>query len=86
MRDDGIVPVLYLLGRRMAAEALDQDLLIRTAVDEGAEEAVRFHWDGWRMTAVSSERRWNRSLPDPDPDPRPSAPAQSPGPAATAAP
>ncbi|MCX5198094.1 hypothetical protein OOK31_30095 [Streptomyces sp. NBC_00249] len=70
-RADGerIVPVLFTLGRRMAVESLGADLLVRTAADDGSEQAVRFRWDGERMTVVSDERRWNKALPSPAPEP-----------------
>lgn len=55
-----IVPVLFTIGRRMAAESLGRDLLIRTAADDGSEQAVRYRWDGERMTVVSDERRYNK--------------------------
>ncbi|MFJ8211451.1 hypothetical protein [Streptomyces sp. NPDC096033] len=64
-RGKRIVPVLFTLGRRMAAESLGQDLLIRTAPDDGSEQAVRYHWDGERMTVVNEERRYNKTLPAP---------------------
>ncbi|MER5776831.1 hypothetical protein ABT144_21535 [Streptomyces sp. NPDC002039] len=57
-RDGGIVPVLFATGRRMAVESLGRDLLIRTAADAGARQAVRYQWDGRRMTVVSEERRY----------------------------
>ncbi|RPF40483.1 hypothetical protein EDD96_4247 [Streptomyces sp. Ag109_G2-6] len=66
-RGNRIVPVLFTLGRRMAAESLGPDLLIRTAPDDGSEQAVRYHWDGERMTVVNEERRYNKTLPGPDP-------------------
>ncbi|MEU8778236.1 hypothetical protein [Streptomyces sp. NPDC048606] len=63
-RADGerVVPILFTLGRRMAADSIGRDLLVRTAADDGSEQAVRFHWDGRRMTVVSDERRWNKDL------------------------
>ncbi|MET9605453.1 hypothetical protein ABZZ17_10345 [Streptomyces sp. NPDC006512] len=64
-RGKRVVPVLFTLGRRMAAESVGQDLLIRTAADDGSEQAVRYRWDGERMTVVSDERRFNKSLPGP---------------------
>ncbi|MFG2617903.1 hypothetical protein ACGFXC_09760 [Streptomyces sp. NPDC048507] len=55
-----IVPVLFTIGRGMAAESLGRDLLIHTAADDGSEQAVRYRWDGERMTVVSDERRYNK--------------------------
>lgn len=62
-RGKQIVPILFTVGRRMAAESLGPDLLIRIAADDGSEQAVRYRWDGERMTVVSDERRFNKSCP-----------------------
>lgn len=56
-----IYPVLFTIGRQIAAEAVGEDLLIRTAADDGSEQAVRYHWDGERMTVVSDERRFDKA-------------------------
>ncbi|MGO4456178.1 hypothetical protein AB4039_02405 [Streptomyces sp. M-16] len=72
-RGDEIVPILFTVGRRMAAESLGPDLLIRIAADDGSEQAVRYRWDGERMTVVSDERRFNKSCPSRGPE----APAPS---------
>ncbi|TDU78328.1 hypothetical protein [Streptomyces sp. KS 21] len=61
-----IVPVLFTVGRRLAAEAIGGDLLLRTAADDGSEQAVRYHWDGERMRVVSDERRYSKSPADCD--------------------
>ncbi|GAA0282427.1 hypothetical protein GCM10010302_20370 [Streptomyces polychromogenes] len=66
-RGKRIVPVLFTVGRRMAVESLGRDLLVRTAPDDGSEQAVRYHWDGERMTVVNEERRYNKALPSPSP-------------------
>ncbi|ROQ98120.1 hypothetical protein EDE04_4643 [Streptomyces sp. 2132.2] len=58
-----IVPVLFTVGRRLAVETIGGDLLLRTAADDGSEQAVRYHWDGERMRVVSDERRYSKSLP-----------------------
>jgi hypothetical protein len=42
----------------MTVEAIGRDLLARIASGDGAEQAVRYHWDGLRMTVVSDERRF----------------------------
>ncbi|MGI5449640.1 hypothetical protein ACQEVM_28475 [Streptomyces sp. CA-243310] len=57
-QDGKIVPVLFATGRRMAVESLGRDLLTRTAADAGGRQAVRYQWDGQRMTVVSEERRY----------------------------
>ncbi|MFD9357808.1 hypothetical protein [Streptomyces sp. NPDC060031] len=58
-----IVAVLHTIGRQMAVEAVGTDLLVRTASDDGAEQAVRYHWDGDRMTVVNDEKRFLKSDP-----------------------
>ncbi|WP_327131948.1 hypothetical protein OG311_13105 [Streptomyces sp. NBC_01343] len=69
-----IVPILFTIGRRPAVETIGGDLLLRTAADDGSEQAVRYHWDGERMRVVSDERRYSKSLPgcgsDRTPQPR----------------
>ncbi|MFJ7160108.1 FG-GAP repeat protein [Streptomyces sp. NPDC101118] len=59
-RDGRVVPVLYTSGRRMAVEALQHDLLVRTAANDGAEQAVRYRWDGRRLSVVSDEKRYRK--------------------------
>ncbi|MDJ0383869.1 hypothetical protein [Streptomyces sp. G-G2] len=77
-----IVPVLHTSGLRMEAEAIGTDLLVRTNTNEGIEQAVRFRWDGERMTVVSEEKRYDTSAPRTEPrarnTPAPSAPAPAP--------
>ncbi|MFF9054920.1 hypothetical protein ACF09Z_27700 [Streptomyces erythrochromogenes] len=63
---DGIVSVLFTIGRQLAAETIGNDLLVRIAADDGSEQAVRYHWDGHRMTVVNDERRFRKSGPDCD--------------------
>ncbi|MCX5378458.1 hypothetical protein [Streptomyces sp. NBC_00091] len=65
-RGKRIVPILFTVGRRMAAESLGTDLLIRTAPDDESEQAVRYHWDGVRMTVVNDERRYCAAGPGAD--------------------
>ncbi|MFD6874801.1 MULTISPECIES: hypothetical protein [unclassified Streptomyces] len=62
-RGKRIVPILFTLGRRLVAETLGPDLLIRTAADDNSEQAVRYRWDGERMKVVSDERRFDKSPP-----------------------
>ncbi|WP_424213883.1 hypothetical protein ACN20G_18380 [Streptomyces sp. BI20] len=73
--DHKVVPILFFLGRRMEVEAMGEDLLIRTEADAGAEQVVRYRWDGERMTAVRDDKRYATELPAPtDPlDPAPEA-------------
>ncbi|MFJ3171066.1 hypothetical protein ACIPJK_09805 [Streptomyces roseus] len=62
-RGNRIVPILFTVGRRLAAETIGGDLLLRTAAADGSEQAVRYHWDGERMRVVSDERRYSKSVP-----------------------
>lgn len=59
-----IVSVLSTIGRHMAAEAIGTDLLVRIAADDGSEQAVRYHWNGDRMTVVNDERRFRKDGKD----------------------
>ncbi|MFD9409205.1 hypothetical protein ACFWBN_19600 [Streptomyces sp. NPDC059989] len=59
-----IVSILFTIGRQLAAEAVGTDLLVRIAADDGSEQAVRYHWDGDRMTVVNDERSFRKSGPD----------------------
>ncbi|MFJ8014056.1 hypothetical protein [Streptomyces sp. NPDC096339] len=58
-----IVSALFTIGRQLAAESIGSDLLVRTAADDGSEQAVRYHWDGDRMTVVNDERTFRKSGP-----------------------
>ncbi|MCB5178124.1 hypothetical protein [Streptomyces antimicrobicus] len=60
-QDGRIHPVLFAMGTRMAVETLGTDLLVRTATSDGAESAVRYRWDGVRMTVVSDEKRYPKA-------------------------
>ncbi|WP_405493147.1 hypothetical protein [Streptomyces sp. NBC_00096] len=74
--DGKIVPILFTSGRRMSPQILGNDLLIRTADDDGSAHAVRYHWDGRRMTVLSDERQFGNSVssggPTGCPAPKPS--------------
>lgn len=81
-----IVPILLTGGRRMSAEIIDRDLLIRTA-DDGSTHMIRYHWDGRRMSVLSDEHQFGNAIAGPtsgdSPAPRPSgsAPPAAQGPA-----
>ncbi|MGW2861038.1 hypothetical protein [Streptomyces sp. NPDC001205] len=77
-----IVPVLYTSGTRMAVEAVGTDLVTRGAADDGAEQAVRYRWDGVRLSTVSNVKTY-KNLPQQDPD-TPGTPG-APGPARSGA-
>ncbi|MFI6639844.1 FG-GAP repeat protein [Streptomyces sp. NPDC050504] len=57
-RGELLVPVLYTTGRRLAVEAVGTDLLVRGAADDGAEQAVRYRWDGERLSTVSDIKNY----------------------------
>lgn len=59
-----IVSILFTMGRQLAAEAVGTDLLVRIAADDGSEQAVRYHWDGDRMSVVNDERTFRKSGPN----------------------
>ncbi|MGW8951562.1 hypothetical protein [Streptomyces sp. NPDC055709] len=65
-----VVQVLFTGGRRLAVEAVGSDLVVRAAASDGAEQAVRYTWDGTRMSTISDEKRYRpcprspRSSPD----------------------
>ncbi|MER7760273.1 hypothetical protein [Streptomyces sp. NPDC097619] len=60
-----VVRILLTTGNRMAVETLGKDLLVRTAANDGAEQAVRYRWDGLRLIVVSDEKRFRRTPPPP---------------------
>ncbi|MEV7418394.1 hypothetical protein [Streptomyces sp. NPDC089919] len=74
---DRVVPVLYTSGRQVAVETLGCDLLVRTAASDGAEQAVRYRWDGVRLSVFSDEKRYGKHVPDrTEPTGGPSGPAR----------
>lgn len=60
--DGKIVPILFTSGRRMSPEILGTDLLVRTADDDGSAHAIRYHWDGQRMTVLSDEHQFGNAI------------------------
>ncbi|MFE6158527.1 hypothetical protein ACFQ7F_06375 [Streptomyces sp. NPDC056486] len=52
-REGRVYPVLFTTGKRVRVETLGPDLLVRGHCTDGGEQAVRFHWDGVRMSTVS---------------------------------
>lgn len=71
-----IVSVLLTIGRQLTAESIGSDLLVRIAADDGSEQAVRYHWDGDRMTVVNDERTFRK--------PQSECAVESPAPSASA--
>ncbi|MFH9068338.1 hypothetical protein [Streptomyces alboflavus] len=59
-----VYPVLFTAGRRLAVETLGTDLLVRSPCAEGGEQAVRFHWDGTRMSTVSDVKSYGNGGED----------------------
>ncbi|MGW2812320.1 hypothetical protein [Streptomyces sp. NPDC001415] len=62
-RDGRVVPILYTVGSRLAVEAVGTDLVTRGAADDGAEQAVRYHWDGVRLSPVSDIKTYKGIAP-----------------------
>lgn len=54
-----VYPILLTTGKRVSVETLGPDLLVRTPCTDGGEQAVRFHWDGVRMSTVSDNKSYN---------------------------
>ncbi|MFD7338696.1 hypothetical protein ACFV98_22210 [Streptomyces violascens] len=92
VRDGRVVPVLYTVGTRLAVEAVGTDLVTRGAADDGAEQAVRYRWDGARLSPVSDIKTYKDIAPkgrdtkdttdDPE-TPETPGPRETPGPAKT---
>ncbi|MEV5610572.1 hypothetical protein [Streptomyces sp. NPDC052225] len=56
-----VYPVLFTAGKRVAVETIGTDLLLRSSCADGGEQAVRFHWDGVRMSTVSDVKNYAHS-------------------------
>ncbi|GHE84145.1 hypothetical protein GCM10018785_60100 [Streptomyces longispororuber] len=59
-RGGRVHPVLFTVGRGLSVDLLGRDLLVRGSCAEGGEQAVRYHWDGTRMSAVSDTKRYEK--------------------------
>ena len=59
-----VYPILFTSGRNLAVETIGPDLLVRTPCSEGGEQAVRFHWDGARMSTVSDIKNYKSDKGD----------------------
>ncbi|KOV67917.1 hypothetical protein [Streptomyces sp. MMG1121] len=64
-----VYEVLLTGGRRVAVETLGRDLVLRSLCADGAQQAVRFHWDGVRLVTVSDEKRYGSAATEPTPTP-----------------
>ncbi|MBE8469971.1 hypothetical protein [Streptomyces justiciae] len=58
-----VYDVLFTGGRQVAVETLGHDLLLRSVCADGAQQAVRFHWDGERLSTVTDEKKYGSRLP-----------------------
>ncbi|MFI6682144.1 hypothetical protein [Streptomyces sp. NPDC050485] len=63
VRDARVVPILLTGGSRLAVEAVGTDLVTRGAADDGAEQAVRYRWDGVRLSPVSDIKTYKEIGP-----------------------
>ncbi|MCX5382626.1 hypothetical protein [Streptomyces sp. NBC_00083] len=74
-RDGKVVPILYTSGSRLAVETVGADLVTRGAADDGAQQTVRYRWDGTRMSPVSDDKTYRNMDP-----PAPGCPGRAAGP------
>ncbi|WP_199818875.1 hypothetical protein [Streptomyces sp. NRRL B-1347] len=65
-RGGKVYPVLFTAGKRISVEVIGTDLLVRSPCADGGEQAVRYHWDGKRMSTVSDTKNYKK--PDRSPD------------------
>lgn len=56
-----VYPILHTAGKRVSVETLGQDLLVRSSCTDGGEQAVRYHWDGVRMSTVSDTKNYKKT-------------------------
>lgn len=63
-----VYPVLFTGGKRIAVETIGRDLLLRSSCTGDGEQAVRFRWDGTRMSTVSDVKSYKQSTPPPSQD------------------
>ncbi|MEV5876106.1 hypothetical protein AB0L75_18100 [Streptomyces sp. NPDC052101] len=56
-------------GHQVAVETLGRDLVLRSLCADGAQQAVRYHWDGVRMVTVSDEKKYGSAITEPVPSP-----------------
>ncbi|GHD98580.1 hypothetical protein [Streptomyces alanosinicus] len=64
-----VYEVLLTGGHQVAVETLGHDLVLRSLCTDGAQQAVRFHWDGARLVTVSDEKKYGASATEPAPSP-----------------
>ncbi|MFD9908589.1 hypothetical protein [Streptomyces sp. NPDC059063] len=68
-RHDKVYPVLVTAGRRISVDVIGTDLLVRSPCPDGGEQAVRYHWDGTRMSTVSDNKTYPKHTGGPAPEP-----------------
>ncbi|MFD4479643.1 hypothetical protein ACFWPU_26515 [Streptomyces sp. NPDC058471] len=60
-RDGRVYPILFTAGKRVSIETLGQDVLVRSSCADGGQQAVRYHWDGVRMSTVSDNKSYKKT-------------------------
>lgn len=75
-----VYPILLTAGKRVGVETLGRDLLVRSPCSDGGEQAVRFHWDGVRMSTVSDNKSYKSYKKQQGSDGSPSSPSPKPTP------
>ncbi|EST24186.1 hypothetical protein [Streptomyces roseochromogenus] len=64
-----VYEVLLSGGRQMTVETVGRDLVLRGLCADGAQQAVRFHWNGVRLVTVSDEKKYGSAGAEPTPSP-----------------
>ncbi|MGW6055015.1 hypothetical protein [Streptomyces sp. NPDC055189] len=76
-----VYPILLTAGKRVSVATIGRDLLVRSPCSDGGEQAVRYHWDGVRLSTVSDIKNYKKT-PGTDGSPAP-APTPTPTPTPT---
>ncbi|MFD9330933.1 hypothetical protein [Streptomyces sp. NPDC060065] len=61
VRAGKVYPVLTTTGKHVAVHTHDRDLLLHAASEDGAEQVMRFRWDGVRLSTVSDIKKYGTS-------------------------
>ncbi|MEU6764719.1 hypothetical protein ABZ916_19565 [Streptomyces sp. NPDC046853] len=71
-----VYPILLTAGKRVSVATIGPDLLVRSPCADGGEQAVRYHWDGVRLSTVSDIKSYKKTpdtvgnpTAEPTPDP-----------------
>ncbi|MDG4864989.1 hypothetical protein P8605_43260 [Streptomyces sp. T-3] len=59
-RNGKVYPILFATGKRVTIETVGSDLVLRSPCADGGEQAVRYHWDGARMTTASDTKTYRK--------------------------